>query len=106
MFWNARSRTRGGGDGLASGGPRVDETIRKGEFIMEELLMLSGKKLKLIKRTERADSQVVGLYKNPTSVPDDREKTKQDAVTIVLKWVNELRRKKAQEAAQGFQSLF
>ena len=73
---------------------------------MEGLQMLSGKRVKIIKRTERGDSQAVGLDKRPTSVRDHLEETKRDAVAIVTGWVSELRRKKAQEAAHGFQSLF
>ena len=68
--------------------------------------MLSGKQVKIIKRTERDHAQAVGLDKRRTSVRNHLEETKRDAVTIVMGWVSELRRKKAQEAAQRFQSLF
>ena len=68
--------------------------------------MPSGKQLKIIKRAERGDSQAVGSNEKPTTLGDDREKTKRDAVTIVREWVSELRRKKAQETAQRFESLF
>ena len=68
--------------------------------------MLNGKQVKVIKRTERDDAQAVGLDKRRTSVRNHLDETKRDAVTIVIGWVGELRRKKAQEAAHGFQSLF
>ena len=69
-------------------------------------MMRNGKHVKIIKRTARHDSQAVGLYERPTTLRDDREKTKRDPVAIVTGWVSELRRKKAQEAAERFQSLF
>ena len=62
--------------------------------------MLTEKQIKIIKHAERHDSQAAGLGKRRTSVRNH------DAVTIVTGWVSELRRKKAQEAAHGFQSLF
>ena len=68
--------------------------------------MRTEKKIKIIKHAERNDSQAVGLDKRPTSARNHPEDAKRDAVTIVTEWVRELRRKKAQEAVQGFQSLF
>ena len=68
--------------------------------------MLRGKQVKIIKRRDRGDAQAVGSYEKPTVVRDDRDKTKRDAVTIVTEWVSELRRRKAQDAAQRFQGLF
>ena len=68
--------------------------------------MRTEKKIKIIKHAERNGSQAVGLDKRPTSARNHPEDTKRDAVTIVTEWVRELRRKKAQEAVQGFQSLF
>ena len=68
--------------------------------------MLNGKHIKIINRTERGDSQAVVLYERPTTLRDDREKTKRDAVTIVMGWVSELRRRKSEEATNGFDSLF
>jgi hypothetical protein len=76
---------------------------KESEVKMEELLMLSGKRVKIIKR---GDSQAGALYERPTEVPDDQENSKRDTFTIVTGWVSELRRKKAQEAAHGFQSVF
>jgi hypothetical protein len=68
--------------------------------------MVNRKQIKVIKQAERNDSQAVGLDKRRTGVRNHLEETKRDAVTIVTGWVSELRRKKAQEAAHGFQSLF
>jgi hypothetical protein len=68
--------------------------------------MLTKKQIKIIKHVNRNDSQAVGLDKKPASVRDHLEETKRDGVTIVTGWVRELRRKKAQESAHGFQSLF
>jgi hypothetical protein len=67
--------------------------------------MLSGKRIKIIKHAERTDSPAVGS-ENTTSVRRDHEKTKRDAVSIVTEWVSELRRKKSEEATNGFTSLF
>ena len=68
--------------------------------------MRTEKKIKIIKHAERNESEAVGLDQRPTSARNHPEDTKRDAVTIVTEWVRELRRKKAQEAVQGFQSLF
>ena len=69
--------------------------------------MRTEKKIKIIKHAERNDLQAaVGLDKRPTSARNHPEDTKRDAVTIVTEWVRELRRKKALEAAHGFQSVF
>ena len=70
------------------------------------MLMRTEKQIKIIKHAERNDSQAVGLDKRRTSDRKHPEETKRDAVTIVTEWVSELRRKKAREAMQGFQSLF
>ena len=68
--------------------------------------MRTEKKIKIIKHAERNESEAVGLDQRPTSARNHPEDTKRDAVTIVTEWVRELRRKKAQEAVQGLQSLF
>ena len=69
--------------------------------------MRTEKKIKIIKHAERNDLQAaVGLDKRPTSTRNHPEDTNRDAVTIVTEWVRELRRKKALEAAHGFQSVF
>ena len=68
--------------------------------------MLTGKRIKIIKRAERSDSQAVGSHNTTTSVRRDREKTKRDAVSVVKEWVSELRRKKSEEATNGLASLF
>jgi hypothetical protein len=70
------------------------------------MLMRTEKKIKIIKHAERNDSQAAGSDKRPTSAGNHPEDTKRDAVTIVTEWVSELRRKKALEAAHGFQSVF
>ena len=69
-------------------------------------LMLSGKRIKIIKQAERGASQVGGSNPGPTSVRAGRKKTKRDAVSVVSEWVSELRRKKSEEATNGFASLF
>ena len=71
----------------------------------EGAVMLSGKRIKIIKRTERGDSRAVGSD-NTTSIRRDRAKTKRDAVSVVTEWVSELRQKKSEEATNGFASLF
>jgi len=68
--------------------------------------MLSGKQIKIIKHAERSDSQAVGSDDRTTNIRRDREKTKRDAVSVVTEWVSELRRKKCEEATNGFTSLF
>ena len=68
--------------------------------------MLSGKRIKIIKQAERTDSQAVGSDNRTTSVRRDGEKTRRDTVSVVQEWVSELRRKKSEEAINGFFSLF
>ena len=68
--------------------------------------MLSGKRIRIIKHEERRDSPAVGSDSRKTSVRRGREKTKRDAVSVVKEWVSELRRKKSEEAINGFFSLF
>lgn len=68
--------------------------------------MLSGKRIKIIKHAERRDSQLVGSDNRTTGVRSDGEKTKRDAISVVTEWVSELRRKKSEEATNGFASLF
>lgn len=67
--------------------------------------MMTDKRIKVIKRTERNPA--------PTDVNKDHgvsrkrsEETKRDSVTIVTEWVRELRRRKAEEASEGFEGLF
>jgi hypothetical protein len=67
--------------------------------------MLSGKRIKIIKYSERSEARTVGSD-NTNSVRKDRTKTKHDAVSIVTGWVSELRRKKSEEATNGFTSVF
>ena len=68
--------------------------------------MLSGKRIKIIKHAERRDSQALGSGNRTTGVRRDREKKKRDVVSVVTEWVSELRRKKSEEATNGFASLF
>jgi hypothetical protein len=68
--------------------------------------MLSRKQIKIIKHAERRDSQAVGSDNRTTAVQSDREESKRDAVSVVTEWVRELRRKKPEEATNGFASLF
>jgi hypothetical protein len=68
--------------------------------------MLSRKQIKIIKHAERRDSQAVGSDNRTTGVRSDREESKRDAVSVVTEWVRELRRKKSEEATDGFASLF
>jgi hypothetical protein len=68
--------------------------------------MLAKKQIKIIKHPKGSDSEEVGSDKRQTTVHNQLEEKKRDAVTIVTEWVSELRKKKAQEAAHGFQSLF
>jgi hypothetical protein len=70
------------------------------------VLIVTEKQIKIIKHAERNASQAVDLDERQTNVRNHLEETKRDAVTIVTGWVSELRRRKAQEAAHGFQGLF
>jgi hypothetical protein len=74
----------------------------------EGAVMQSGKQVKIIKHAERSDSQAVGSDSGPgpTSARRDREKRKREAVSVVTEWVSELRRRKSEEATNGFDSLF
>ena len=68
--------------------------------------MLSGKRIKIIKLAERSDSQAFDSDNGPTSVRRNRGKRKREAVSVVTEWVSELRRRKSEEATNGFDSLF
>ena len=68
--------------------------------------MPSGKHIKIIKHAERSDSQAVDADNGLTRVRRDREKRKRDAASVVTEWVSELRRRKSDEATNGFDSLF
>ena len=68
--------------------------------------MATEKQIKIIKRADRNDPPAPALDKRRTSVRHDLKEKTRDAVTIVTEWVSELRRKKAEEAAHGFQGLF
>jgi hypothetical protein len=68
--------------------------------------MLSGKRIKIIKHAERTGTPAVGAENRTTSVGRDHETTKREAVSIVTEWVSELRRRKSEEATNGFASLF
>jgi hypothetical protein len=85
----------------------VEAQTRAGERMNNEgAMMPSGKRIKIIKQAERGDSQAVGLNNRATRVRGDHEETKRDAVSVVTEWVRELRRKKSEEATNGFASLF
>ena len=62
--------------------------------------------IRIIKHQESDDPRGVGRDKRPTGVRNHPEKTKRDAITVLTEWIGELRRKKAEEAARGFKSLF
>ena len=69
-------------------------------------MMLTRKnQIRIIKHAGSNDSRPVGRDKRPTSVRSHTE-TKRDAITVLTEWIGELRRKKAEEAARGFKSLF
>jgi len=68
--------------------------------------MPTEKQIKIIKHAKGSASQEVGSDKRVANVHNQPDETRRDAVTIVTEWVSELRRKKAREAAHGFQSLF
>jgi hypothetical protein len=68
--------------------------------------MVGGKRIKIIKHAERGDSEAVGSDNRTARVRRDLAKPKRDAVSVVTEWVSELRRKKSEEATNGFASLF
>jgi hypothetical protein len=68
--------------------------------------MPTEKQIKIIKHAKGGCSQEVGSDKRLASVHNQPDETRRDAFTIVTEWVSELRRRKAREAAHGFQSLF
>ena len=64
------------------------------------------KQIKIIKRLERNLSHRDDSDRRQHDVRDSLGKTKRDAVKIVTGWVSELRLRKAEELAHGFDSLF
>lgn len=68
--------------------------------------MLGGKRIKIIKQAERSDSQPVEPDNESTRTRRARERIKRDAVSVVTEWVSELRRRKSEESANGFDNLF
>ena len=67
--------------------------------------MLTNKQIKVIKQADRNASSAPAVNKGQ-SVGEHLGEAKPDGVMVVTEWVNELRRKRAQESALGFQSLF
>lgn len=69
--------------------------------------MVNGKQIKVIKRAERQETQEAALSEQGRAgVGSSGEMAKRDTVTVVTEWVRDLRRKKVEEAAFGFESLF
>ena len=69
-------------------------------------MMITEKRIRIIKRTERQESQAAQTAKSRAYTRNSTDGAKREAITIVAGWVRELRLKKVAEAGRGFESLF
>lgn len=69
-------------------------------------MMVTGKRIRIIKRTERQESQAAKTAKGRAYTRNSTGGAKREAITVVAGWVRELRLKKVAEAGRGFESLF
>lgn len=69
-------------------------------------MMVIEKRFRIIKRTERQESQAAQTEKAKAYTRNSTDGAKREAVTVVDGWVRELRLKRVAEAARGFESLF
>ncbi len=70
------------------------------------MVMVTDKRIKIIKRSERHERQAAATEKIRAHVRNSADGAKRDAVAVVAGWVRELRLKKVAEAGRGFESLF
>ncbi len=70
------------------------------------MVMVTEKRIRIIKRTERHESQAAPTEKSRAHTRNSTDGAKRDAVKVVAGWVRELRLKKVAEAGRGFGSLF
>jgi hypothetical protein len=68
--------------------------------------MVTSKQIKIVKRTERRDAQAALTEKRRAIAHNSNDGVKRNAVAVVTGWVRELRQKKVEEVARGFESLF
>ena len=68
--------------------------------------MVSEKRIRIIKRTERQERQAAQTQRGGAHTQHSTDGAKRDAITVVAGWVQELRLKKVAEAGRGFESLF
>ena len=69
-------------------------------------MMVTEKRIRIIKRTERQESQAAQTEKGRAHTRNSTGGAKRDAITVVAGWVRELRLQKVAEAGRGFESLF
>lgn len=70
------------------------------------MAMATANRIKIIKHTERRESQAVPMEKSKAHTRNSAEGKNRDASAVVSGWVREWRRKKVAEAGRGFESLF
>ncbi len=70
------------------------------------MMMVKEKPIRVIKRTERQESQAARKERGRAHTRNSTDGAKRDAITVVAGWVRELRLKKVAEAGRGFESLF
>jgi len=68
--------------------------------------MFTGKRVKVIKRAARREAPAAGTEKGGARAGNSGAGARRETVTVVAGWVRDLRRKKVEEAARGFESLF
>jgi hypothetical protein len=68
--------------------------------------MATVRQIKIIKRAARHGPQAVLAEQDRASAADSGAVAQRDAFKVVTGWVRELRQKRVEEAARGFERLF
>ena len=68
--------------------------------------MFTGKRVKVIKRAGRREAPAARTEKGAARAVGSVAGARREAATVVEGWVRDLRRRKVEEAARGFESLF
>jgi hypothetical protein len=68
--------------------------------------MFTGKRVKVIKRAGRREAPAARTEKGSAVAGVSGAGARRETVTVVEGWVRDLRRKKVEEEARGFESLF
>ena len=68
--------------------------------------MFTGKRVKVVKRAGRPEAPAARTGEGSAVAGNSGARARRETVTVVEGWVRDLRRRKVEEAARGFESLF